>query len=152
MAFFSDLGLGLLEEDVASHSLDRQVVQGDVTGFTAFGQRHNPVATAQVKVLDLGIEGFSPSATVRLLPSQEGTSRIRRMAVKRQLRGTGLGMAVLQALIDKARERGDQVVVLHAQLSAKGFYQKAGFDPQGETFEEAGITHIEMCHSLSSSK
>ena len=89
-------------------------------------------------------------ATARLLPSQEGTSRIGRMAVERQLRATGLGMAVLKALIDKARERGDQVVVLHAQLSALGFYQKAGFDPQGETFEEAGITHIEMHHRLSS--
>jgi predicted GNAT family N-acyltransferase len=72
------------------------------------------------------------------------------MAVERQLRGTGLGMAVLQALIDKARERGDQVVVLHAQLSAQGFYQKAGFDPHGETFEEAEIPHIEMVLKLNS--
>jgi siroheme synthase len=47
-------------------------------------------------------------------------------------------------LIQKAQERGDQSVVLHAQLSAQGFYAKAGFRPNGEQFEEAGIAHIEM--------
>ena len=83
-------------------------------------------------------------ATARLLPAIEGTSRIGRMAVERQLRGTGLGAQVLQALIQKAQERGDQSVVLHAQLSAQGFYAKAGFRPNGEQFEEAGIAHIEM--------
>jgi YbgC/YbaW family acyl-CoA thioester hydrolase len=83
-------------------------------------------------------------ATARLLPAIEGTSRIGRMAVERQLRGTGLGSQVLQALIQKSRERGDRSVVLHAQLSAQGFYAKAGFSPNGEQFEEAGIAHIEM--------
>jgi YbgC/YbaW family acyl-CoA thioester hydrolase len=83
-------------------------------------------------------------ATARLLPAIEGTSRIGRMAVERQLRGTGLGSQALQSLIQKSKERGDQSVVLHAQLSAQGFYKNAGFMPNGEQFEEAGIAHIEM--------
>ena len=83
-------------------------------------------------------------ATARLLPSIDAYSRIGRMAVERQLRGTGLGSEVLLALIEHARQRGDQSILLHAQLSAKGFYEKVGFKPHGDAFEEAGIAHIEM--------
>jgi predicted GNAT family N-acyltransferase len=39
-------------------------------------------------------------------------------------------------------------VLLHAQRSAEGFYSRLGFTPQGESFEEAGITHIEMVKAL----
>src|SRR5207342_708000 len=35
-------------------------------------------------------------------------------------------------------------VSLHAQVSAEGFYQKFGFEPVGERFEEAGIEHQAM--------
>jgi predicted GNAT family N-acyltransferase len=83
-------------------------------------------------------------ATGRLLPSIKACSRIGRMAVERQLRGAGLGSEVLLALIERARQRGDQSILLHAQLSAQGFYEKVGFKPHGGTFEEAGIAHIEM--------
>ena len=34
--------------------------------------------------------------------------------------------------------------MLHAQISAQDFYVKAGFQPRGEVFEEAGIAHVEM--------
>ena len=34
--------------------------------------------------------------------------------------------------------------MLHAQLSARGFYERAGFVSRGEIFVEAGIDHIEM--------
>jgi YbgC/YbaW family acyl-CoA thioester hydrolase len=89
-----------------------------------------------------------PIATGRLLPAESGTSRIGRMAVKRVLRGSGLGEAVLQALLDKASSRGDLEVVLHAQTSAQDFYAKFGFKPDGEIYEEAGIEHITMRKSL----
>jgi len=89
-------------------------------------------------------------ATARLLPSIEGTSRIGRMAVERQLRGTGLGAKVLNALVEKSRARGDRLIILHAQLSAQGFYEKSGFKPRGETFEEACIAHIEMAMEITS--
>ena len=87
-------------------------------------------------------------ATGRLLPAQDGVSRIGRMAVNRVLRGSGLGEAVLQALLDKASSRGDLEVVLHAQTSAQGFYTKFGFQPDGEIYEEAGIPHVTMRRRL----
>jgi YbgC/YbaW family acyl-CoA thioester hydrolase len=84
-------------------------------------------------------------ATGRLLAHAPGVGRIGRMAASRVLRGAGLGTAVLRALISAAHERGENQVVLHAQRSAEGFYSHLGFSVQGAPFEEAGITHIEMC-------
>jgi len=89
-----------------------------------------------------------PVATGRLLPSHQGVAKIGRMAVLRRLRETGLGRQVLLALVAQARQRGDTQVLLHAQQSAKGFYHRLGFMPQGEPFEEAGIGHIAMVLNL----
>jgi len=71
-------------------------------------------------------------------------ARIGRMAVSRGLRGANIGRAVLEALMAAAGERGEAEVMLHAQVSAIGFYRRAGFAPHGEPFEEAGIGHLEM--------
>lgn len=90
-----------------------------------------------------------PLATGRLLQHAPGVARIGRMAVKKPMRGSDLGRRVLQALMDAARARGDQQVLLHAQCSAEGFYQRSGFVPHGAVFEEAGIAHIEMVRDLS---
>jgi YbgC/YbaW family acyl-CoA thioester hydrolase len=87
-------------------------------------------------------------ATGRLLPSHQGVSKIGRMAVLRRLRETGLGRQVLLALVAQARQRGDAQVLLHAQQSARGFYDRLGFVPQGEPFEEAGIGHMAMVLNL----
>ncbi len=85
----------------------------------------------------------------RLLPAEEGVARIGRMAVHRVLRGGGHGAAVLKALEDVARARGDRQVALHAQRSAESFYRRLGYTVVGEPFEEAGIPHIEMHRWLS---
>jgi YbgC/YbaW family acyl-CoA thioester hydrolase len=87
-------------------------------------------------------------ATGRLLEHAPGVARIGRMAVARSLRGSGVGRAVLDALLQAARERGCRAVVLHAQTSAAGFYRRAGFVESGPEFEEAGIAHIEMTRTL----
>lgn len=89
-----------------------------------------------------------PVATGRLLVHAPGVGRIGRMAVHRVLRGGRYGQQVLLALSEAARARGDREVVLHAQRSAEGFYRRLGFQPVGEPFEEAGITHIEMVKPL----
>jgi YbgC/YbaW family acyl-CoA thioester hydrolase len=72
------------------------------------------------------------------------SARIGRMAVSRSLRGARIGNALLEALMAAAGRRGDAEVTLHAQVSAIGFYERAGFQPHGERFEEAGIGHLEM--------
>ena len=89
-----------------------------------------------------------PLATGRYLPypaaGRAGVVKVGRMAVKRVMRGAGVGREVLFALMDAARKRGEHEVVLHAQRSAEAFYARLGYTVNGEPFEEAGIPHIEM--------
>ena len=85
-----------------------------------------------------------PVATGRLVSDAPGVARIGRMAVDRSVRGGRWGRMVLDSLVASARERGDREVVLHAQRHAESFYLSAGFVPEGEAYEEAGIPHITM--------
>jgi YbgC/YbaW family acyl-CoA thioester hydrolase len=92
--------------------------------------------------------GGLPLGTGRLLPHTPGAGRIGRMAVRADMRGSGVGMAVLQALVDAARSQGLQHLVLHAQVTAASFYRRAGFEPRGPVFDEVGIPHQEMVRDL----
>lgn len=87
-------------------------------------------------------------ATGRLLQHADRVGKIGRMAVHRVLRGSHVGQEVLHTLIKAAKSRGDTEVMLHAQRSAEGFYQRLGFTPRGEPFDEAGIAHVEMFKAL----
>ena len=89
-----------------------------------------------------------PLATGRLLQHVPQVARIGRMASAQTVRGSGVGRAVLDALMQAARTRGDREVLLHAQTSASNFYARAGFTPRGPVFDEAGIAHIEMTRAL----
>jgi YbgC/YbaW family acyl-CoA thioester hydrolase len=93
-----------------------------------------------------------PLATGRLLVGtpEQGVpvGKIGRMAAKRVLRGSHLGRSVLGALVQRSAERGDKLVLLHAQRSAAGFYAKAGFTERGAPYDEVGIAHIDMVKNL----
>ncbi|WP_299018595.1 YbgC/FadM family acyl-CoA thioesterase [uncultured Tepidimonas sp.] len=82
--------------------------------------------------------------TGRLLAAEPGVGKIGRMAVHRALRGTGVGAAVLAALIEAARTRGDHTLRLSAQRTAMGFYQRQGWQCVGEPYDEVGIPHQTM--------
>ncbi len=89
-----------------------------------------------------------PVGTGRLLPAERGVSKIGRMAVHEVLRGTGVGRRLLHDLMDRARERGDTEIVLHAQQSAQGFYEREGYRSKGQPFNEAGISHLLMTYRV----
>ena len=80
----------------------------------------------------------------RLTPDR----RIGRMAVLADWRGKGVGEALLQALIERARQHGWPEISLHAQLPAREFYARNGFLPEGVRFEEAGLQHQTMRRRL----
>lgn len=96
---------------------------------------------------------FDPSgdgsavATARLLVVQ-GVGIVGRVAVRKDLRGTGLGAVVMLAIEDRARELGLPVLELHAQLTAEGFYSRLGYEAYGDEFLEAGIPHVSMRKTL----
>lgn len=83
-----------------------------------------------------------PIGTGRLLPD----GQIGRMAVLPQWRRRGVGSAILEFLLDRARERG-LAVYLNAQTQAVGFYARHGLVAQGEEFMDAGIPHRRMTFS-----
>jgi predicted GNAT family N-acyltransferase len=85
----------------------------------------------------------------RLVPgSQRSVATIGRMAVTAAARGVGVGRALLDLLVVRAGELGLPAVELHAQLHARGFYERAGLTPYGEVYLEAGIEHMGMRRDL----
>ena len=82
--------------------------------------------------------------TGRLLPD----GHVGRMAVLRLARGTGVGSALLAALLQAARARGDREVALSAQTHAIPFYERFGFVAEGEEYDDAGIPHRRMRRAL----
>lgn len=79
-------------------------------------------------------------ATGRLLPD----GKIGRMAVLKSWRGKGVGAAILELLMNEARDQGHETVKLAAQVHAIPFYEKFGFHRYGNQFMDAGIPHYWM--------
>jgi predicted GNAT family N-acyltransferase len=91
-------------------------------------------------------EAGQPIGCARLSPEH----KIGRMAVLRAWRGQGVGAALLRELIDRARTSGWSEVTLAAQVSAIGFYERAGFMAHGDVFADAGLPHRTMSLALTS--
>ena len=72
---------------------------------------------------------------------------IGRMAVLADWRGKGVGRALLERLLEEARQQGHTHLALHAQTQASGFYRRFGFVEEGPEFMEAGIPHRTMVRS-----
>jgi predicted GNAT family N-acyltransferase len=89
-------------------------------------------------------------ATGRLLPDAAGPGRavIGRMAADPAARGRGHGGAVLDVLHREAAARGQTEVELHAQVTARRFYERAGYTAVGAEYDEAGIAHVTMRRRL----
>ncbi|WP_354441246.1 YbgC/FadM family acyl-CoA thioesterase [Ottowia thiooxydans] len=148
--------------EAGKHMLDVQT--GDWSGL---GQAAATVRT-EVFVNEQGIssedewDGADPTAvhalvrnhlgqalgTGRLLQDSPGVSRIGRMAVLQSVRGAGVGQAVMNALEQVARARGDREVILGAQCSAEPFYRSLGYTRRGDPYEEVGIPHVYMGRQL----
>jgi predicted GNAT family N-acyltransferase len=86
------------------------------------------------------------TATARLLPDKEkeGVVTLQRMAVLNEYRGNGYGRDVMGTIEKFATLNQFSEIILHAQVTANGFYAKMGYIAWGNEFEEAGIKHISM--------
>ena len=81
--------------------------------------------------------------TLRLLAAGE-VSRLGRMVVSPELRGSGIGGRLLDLADDVAREMGHRRIALHAQMPARRVYERAGYRMHGDVFVEQGIEHVAM--------
>ncbi|MEE8378893.1 MAG: GNAT family N-acetyltransferase [Gammaproteobacteria bacterium] len=96
-----------------------------------------------VHVVIMHADGF-PVATARM----DASGKIGRMAVLAEWRNKNLGRALLNTLLQLAKDRDLQQVHCHAQQQVSEFYEKAGFNPIDTPFNEAGIVHLKMVKNL----
>ena len=59
------------------------------------------------------------------------------MAVEPELRGRGIGAAILTAIIGHVEHRGGGVVWCHARIGARSLYERHGFVAEGDPFDDA---------------
>ena len=88
-------------------------------------------------------DGDTPLATARLL-DKYGLAKIGRVAVLRPARGRGIGLLLMEAVLDEARRQGFAEAVLDSQTYAIPFYERLGFAAEGDEFDDAGIPHFLM--------
>lgn len=74
--------------------------------------------------------------------------KIGRLAVLKQYRGLGVGMRLMNTIVDYCNKLGLREVYLGAQLQAIPFYERAGFKVEGDIFDDAGIPHRIMRKKL----
>ncbi len=65
--------------------------------------------------------------------------QIRAMAVSEMHQGEGIGMQLLTAAEKDAFDQDADYIWANARVSARGFYQKAGYQTDGNTFNIEGI-------------
>ncbi|WP_019123424.1 GNAT family N-acetyltransferase [Brevibacillus massiliensis] len=89
-----------------------------------------------------------PVAAGRLRSYGEGTGKVERIAVLKSERGTGMGRQIMLAIEEAAARQGFKSLKLNSQCHAQPFYEKLGYEPFGDVFEDAGIPHIAMKKQL----
>ncbi|EKX66678.1 GNAT family N-acetyltransferase [Streptomyces ipomoeae] len=79
---------------------------------------------------------------------EPGVGVLGRLAVLREARGLGVGVALVRAVEEAARALGLTAVDLGAQTHALGFYERLGYVAHGPEFLDAGIPHRAMRRGL----
>ena len=79
-----------------------------------------------------------------LTKTEEGELKLRQMAVKDDLQGTGIGASIISFAENLARDRGFGKMVMNARDSAVGFYEKLGYKVVGDAFTEVNLPHHKM--------
>lgn len=90
----------------------------------------------------------TPAGCFRLIDNGN-SAKIGRVALLKQYRGKGYGDLIIQkALEEIIKVKNYKKAELGAQIRAKGFYQKYGFEETGEFYDDGGIPHTWMVKLL----
>lgn len=82
--------------------------------------------------------------TCRLLPQENHVMKLQRMAVLKPYRHHQIGDALVKEAENFSKTHDGQIIILGAQLTALGFYEKLGYQVTSEIFLDAGIEHKMM--------
>ena len=83
-----------------------------------------------------------------LAPVDNETIRMMQVAVDTIYQGEGVGRQLVQYAEKRAKETGYSKIVMHAMLSVVSFYEKIGYQAEGDVFDEQGITFLKMVKPL----
>jgi predicted GNAT family N-acyltransferase len=127
------------------------VAESDAQHAAARAIRHAVFVQEQAVPVDLEIDGRDeacahflayvsdvPVAAARARVTSRGW-KLERVAVLKDYRRQAVGMALVRRMLEAVP--AGATVYVHAQESALGFWERAGFSRQGESFEEGGIAH-----------
>lgn len=87
-----------------------------------------------------------PAGTARWRFTEKGI-KLERFAVLKEMRGKGIGQALVRAVLDDIANQPNvkgKKLYMHAQLDAMPLYAKFGFEQVGDLFEECSILHYKM--------
>jgi predicted GNAT family N-acyltransferase len=79
-----------------------------------------------------------------LVPIDSNTLRLRQMAVNNNLQGKGIGASIMSFAENIARDKGYRQMIMHARVTAIGFYEKFGYKARGDEFIEVNLPHRVM--------
>lgn len=110
---------------------------------------HDEYDTDALHILAINTETKEPVGTARILDKGNGVAKVGRVAVLKEYRGRGIGVALMQAVFKTTRELNFNQLVLDSQVAVIPFYEALGFVAEGDVFDDAGIPHRHMTCRLS---
>jgi predicted GNAT family N-acyltransferase len=128
-----------VDEQGVPADLELDDLDSSADHFVAYLDRH-AVGAGRFVVEPAGFEG-APGSTAPV-------GHLGRLAVLTMARGSGLGVALVQAIEDRARERDISLMALSAQTYAVAFYERLGYAAHGPQFDDAGLPHVWMTKTL----
>lgn len=121
-----------VEEQGVPESLEWDEYEETATHFVAYDEGQ-PVGAARFREYDL---------------DGDRVCKVERVAVLEAARGEDWGRRLMESLEAEAGDASFDRFYLHAQTTARDFYEKLGYEQVGEEFLEADIPHVKMVKSV----
>ena len=83
-------------------------------------------------------------ATCRIFKDENGDWYLGRVVVSKDARGMHLGSKMIKAVHEYLKEKDVQQLYCHAQMIAKPFYDRLGYQVKGDIFDEGGVDLVLM--------
>lgn len=134
-------------------ALRRSVLRDGRVDLDASFPEDDDADTVHLAALDqdeamVGVATLFPQATDRRPGARAW--RLRGMAVDSSTQGTGVGRALLDDAVDRARAAGVEVLWAEGRDSALGFYEQAGWVVEGDGYVTSiGLPHHTVVLDLS---
>ena len=90
------------------------------------------------------LEADEPIAAARIREIESNVGKIERVCVLSEHRRKHLGVLLMNALEEHAKQKGWKKLKLNAQTNAIPFYEKLAFQVNSPEFDDAGIPHRAM--------